>query len=162
MLSRAGGFTKSEIGAIKMQQDSTYVELSVAGAEQFLKKVGSAMMLEKGIRLTKLDGRPDLTARAPAGERPQRDDKPAWKSDRKPHRKGGSDTSANPRPAPASRDDRTTEKPKGAKRFDKPAYGGAPKRERPFDAAAKPGKSGGDSPASPVEKKKKKKSKSNG
>ncbi|MFD1328566.1 DEAD/DEAH box helicase [Mycoplana ramosa] len=63
MLCRNGDLTKNEIGAIKMQQEETYVELSADVADAFLAKVGPKRLLEKGIRITELDGAPDLTAK---------------------------------------------------------------------------------------------------
>ncbi|MCV3736835.1 DEAD/DEAH box helicase [Rhizobium sp. TRM96647] len=72
MLCRAGGITRNEIGAIRMQQDETYVELAEASAEAFLERIGPKQVIEKGIRLTKLDGAPDMTRGKPAGDRPGR------------------------------------------------------------------------------------------
>lgn len=62
MLCRAGNITKNEIGAIKMQQEETYVELLAEIADGFLETVGPKRLLEKGIRLTPLEGAPDLSA----------------------------------------------------------------------------------------------------
>ncbi|WP_117193438.1 DEAD/DEAH box helicase [Rhizobium terrae] len=59
-LCRAGGFTKNEIGAIKMQADETYVEIAADQAEGFMNKLGKDRMMERGIRVTRLNGAPDF------------------------------------------------------------------------------------------------------
>ncbi len=61
MLCRNGNITKSGIGAIKMQQMETYVELSADVADTFLGAIGPNRMLERGVRVTVLDGVPDLS-----------------------------------------------------------------------------------------------------
>ncbi|MFB2551378.1 DEAD/DEAH box helicase [Ensifer soli] len=59
-LCRNGGLTKQEIGAIKMQADETFVEISADHAERFLEKLGKDRMMERGIRVTRLDAVPDF------------------------------------------------------------------------------------------------------
>ncbi|MCF3642153.1 DEAD/DEAH box helicase [Rhizobium sp. TRM95111] len=66
MLCRSAGLTKHAIGAIKMQQEETYVELSPEGAEALLAAAGPKRLLEKGIRLTPIDGTPDLAGQGEA------------------------------------------------------------------------------------------------
>jgi ATP-dependent RNA helicase DeaD len=61
MLCRHGKLTKRDIGAIRMQSEETYVELSAEGAERFLAAIGPNWMLEKGIRIKTLAGAPDLS-----------------------------------------------------------------------------------------------------
>ncbi|PZU23128.1 MAG: ATP-dependent RNA helicase [Shinella sp.] len=95
MLCRNGGLSKSEIGAIKMQQDETFVEIAADHADGFMQAIGKDKTLERGMRVKRLDGVPDLSraantrpsARTDGDERPRapfRDDKPKAK----PHRKG--------------------------------------------------------------------------
>lgn len=75
MLCRAGGITRNEIGAIRMQQEETYVELAEASADAFLAKIGPKQLIEKGIRLTRLESAPDMAAKPrgkAAGDRPDR------------------------------------------------------------------------------------------
>ncbi len=64
MLCRYGKLTKRDIGAIRMQPEETYVELSAEGAERFLSSVGPAGTLEKGIRIKQLDEKPDFSRAA--------------------------------------------------------------------------------------------------
>ncbi|WP_349365904.1 MAG: DEAD/DEAH box helicase [Nitratireductor rhodophyticola] len=85
LLCRAGGITKREIGAIKMQQDETFVQLDAACVDRFLAAIGPQAVLERSIRVVQLDGAPEFAARGSgpkpfAGKR-----RPAGK----PHRKGG-------------------------------------------------------------------------
>ncbi|MFC5586387.1 DEAD/DEAH box helicase [Nitratireductor kimnyeongensis] len=85
LLCRAGEITKREIGAIKMQQDETFVQLDAACVGRFLAAIGPQAVLERSIRVVQLDGAPELAARGNgpkpfAGKR-----RPAGK----PHRKGG-------------------------------------------------------------------------
>ena len=60
-LCRNGDLTKNEIGAIKMQADETYVEIAAEHADRFLAKLGKDRMMERGIRVTRLDQAPDFS-----------------------------------------------------------------------------------------------------
>jgi ATP-dependent RNA helicase DeaD len=85
LLCRAGEITKREIGAIKMQQDETFVQLDAACVDRFLAAIGPQAVLERSIRVVQLDGAPEFASRNSgpkpfAGKR-----RPAGK----PHRKGG-------------------------------------------------------------------------
>ncbi|MHC0054997.1 DEAD/DEAH box helicase [Actibacterium sp. D379-3] len=91
MLCRSGNISKDDIGAIRVQQDETFVELSQTSVAGFLAAIGPAMVLDEGATLRQLDRAPGLT-RGPRpapgprpGGKPPRHDKPA----------------AAPRPAPA-------------------------------------------------------------
>lgn len=86
MICRAGGIDKSAIGAIRAQNSETFVELSDAAVSGFLDQVGSGLELEDGVRVTQLDGAPNLPDRKPRGPKGA------------PHRKGGK--------PPFKRDDR--------------------------------------------------------
>jgi ATP-dependent RNA helicase DeaD len=71
MLCRFGNITKRDIGAIKINQADTYVELAPGCIERFLEGVGPSLTLEKTITVSRLAGIPD-------GVR-QRSDKPYGK-----------------------------------------------------------------------------------
>ncbi|KKX34401.1 DEAD/DEAH box helicase [Rhizobium sp. LC145] len=60
-ICRNGDLTKNEIGAIKMQADETFVEIAADHADRFLQKLGKDRMMERGIRVTRLDGAPDFS-----------------------------------------------------------------------------------------------------
>lgn len=65
LLCRAGDLDKSAIGAIRVQDAETYVELTEASAEGFLAALGSDGVLEEGITARQLDAAPDLSRSAP-------------------------------------------------------------------------------------------------
>lgn len=68
MLCTAGGITKADIGAIRMLDDETHVQLAARAAPGFLAAVGAEMTLEKGIRLRVMDEAPaeHVTSRPPS------------------------------------------------------------------------------------------------
>ncbi len=88
MLCRRGEITKSDIGAIRMQQSETFVQLAAASADGFVAAVGPERILENGIRATRLAGSPELSEaprKAYAGKKSFAErDEPA--PERKPHR----------------------------------------------------------------------------
>lgn len=88
MLCRAGDITKDAIGAIRIQQEATYVELEPGSVEQFLQAIGADRTIEKTINVKQVDGPPDGSADRPqAPERGpgRRDDKrSAHRDDRRP------------------------------------------------------------------------------
>ncbi len=97
MLCRNGNLTKRDIGAIKMQPEETFVELSTESFERFLAAIGPDKTLERGIRVKPLAGIPDFQTKREGGfakkkpftEKGARSNdgpKPKWKSDRKPER----------------------------------------------------------------------------
>jgi ATP-dependent RNA helicase DeaD len=87
MLCRAGDIGKEDIGAIRIQQAETFVEILATSVPRFLSAVGPGMTLDKGAVLRQLDGAPDLGA-------PARRDAPPPKRAPRP--------AARPAPGPAS------------------------------------------------------------
>ena len=75
MLCRAGGITKTEIGAIRIEQNETFVELSGDCVEGFLATVGPDNKVEKGVTIKRLDKKPEISPRGGRG----RDEKPYGK-----------------------------------------------------------------------------------
>ncbi|SEN81655.1 ATP-dependent RNA helicase DeaD [Gemmobacter aquatilis] len=69
----ATGITKNEIGAIRVQQDNTFVQIAKAVAGKF----GARMEIEPGVDMTRLDGEPNLARPERPAPRP-RGDKPAY------------------------------------------------------------------------------------
>ena len=81
-----GQITKNEIGAIRVQEDVTYVQIAAQATAGFLKALGAEMALEAGVVLTRLASEPTLARpeRKPYGEKPER--KPyAERAERKPY-----------------------------------------------------------------------------
>lgn len=62
MLCRAGNISKRDIGAIKMQQVETYVEIHASAAGNFAASLGPKMMIEDRLRVKQLADAPDLSA----------------------------------------------------------------------------------------------------
>ena len=97
-ICRNGDLSKNEIGAIKMQADETYVEIAADHAERFMAKLGKDRMMDRGIRVTRLDQAPDFSKFTRGGddEAPRRDgprmDKP-WKG----KKSGDGDAAERPR-----------------------------------------------------------------
>ncbi|SFC86371.1 DEAD/DEAH box helicase [Tropicimonas isoalkanivorans] len=116
MLCKAGGITRDDIGAIRIQPEETFVEIREESAAAFLDRVGADMMVEDGIKLDRLDEPPNLTkdSRGPnprpaRGERPRsgpghhrrgalepKVDAPEPSEARKPRHKSGKRTAADP------------------------------------------------------------------
>ncbi len=114
MLCRVGSISSKQIGAIRIQQDVSFVEISEASIDRFLEGVGPDMTLEAGAVLTRLDAEPDFAA-----------------------------TSSDPKPPHGARkpDDRAALKHKGKKKQkwrSRQAASDAPKPKRKNKKAAKP------------------------
>jgi len=62
LLCNSGQLTKREIGAIRIQQEQTFVELDADSADRFLASIGPNMTLQKSIRVKQLQSVPDLGA----------------------------------------------------------------------------------------------------
>ena len=72
VLCGAGGITKTDIGAIKVQATETFVQLSAACIDRFMIAIGPTKTLEKNIRATQLDTPPSVArevGRAPPADR---------------------------------------------------------------------------------------------
>ncbi|QDY71294.1 DEAD/DEAH box helicase (plasmid) [Qingshengfaniella alkalisoli] len=63
LLCRAGSLDKAAIGAIRVQDAETFVELSEPRAEGFLAAIGEEGVLEEGISVRALDSPPELPMR---------------------------------------------------------------------------------------------------
>jgi ATP-dependent RNA helicase DeaD len=99
MICKAGGITKDEIGAIRIQPNETFVELKKEAVDSFMKTIGDDMALEEGAKMTRVDGTPDIKPmerfQKPHDDRGPR--KPRDRDDRKGPRK-----SYDKKPAPKS------------------------------------------------------------
>ena len=151
MLCKAGNITKEDIGAIRIQQKESFVEIREASVPDFIDSIGKKMRVEGG-KLTQLEQQPNI-ANEP------RESFSSRKRDRKPHRGSGHSErthSAEPidwndTPKPKKK------KPKADKNKGKPKRKGNEAQDRP-DGVVKPYKSGGKK-APPVGKPNSKKNK---
>jgi len=109
----AGSIAKDSIGAIRVREDETFVQIAAAVADRF----GAAVELDRDLLMQRIEGEPDFDAprAAPRVERPDRRDKPAYvpkpprlvedaagrpEPARKPHaRREDTDRPRPPRPA---------------------------------------------------------------
>ncbi|PIW27803.1 MAG: ATP-dependent RNA helicase [Rhodospirillales bacterium CG15_BIG_FIL_POST_REV_8_21_14_020_66_15] len=80
MLCRAGHVTKNEIGAIRIFNTQTFVELNADCAERFLEVLGPDLTMEKTIRVARVDGLPEMPDDGPREARGSvhRGKKPGW------------------------------------------------------------------------------------
>lgn len=145
MLCRAGGISKADIGAIRIQATETFAEIRDSSVEGFLATLGTEMALDDGSTLTRLETPPNIPAGRPSGPR-KFGGKPGGKpggydgrrEGKRPHRGQGDtreegdrkkdykdrNTAEKPRPRPrpeAPRDPNAVVKPRG-KSAGKPSY----------------------------------------
>ncbi len=79
MLCRGGNLTKSDIGAIRIQPEETFVELKAQCVARFLEAIGPEGMVEETTSATRADGPPKGGRGAPRGRSRDRNN-----GDRKP------------------------------------------------------------------------------
>jgi len=85
MLMKSGGLKKGDIGAIKIIDRQTFVEIAPKGVEGFLKTIGPDMKIEAAITVSRVDGKPNLAQ--PTEDRRSRDPKSSDRDNRKPRDK---------------------------------------------------------------------------
>lgn len=158
MLLRATNLEKAAIGAIRVQDKETYLEVAEASANALLSDMGDATELEDGIQMTALDNAPDLPQgprKGPGGPRgggakggfnkreggfkkrdggfkdrgPRRETRDDFE---RPARKAEDKPARAPAPREARSDDRNFDAPKPAKR-DKPKERYDAKPAKPAD-----------------------------
>lgn len=61
MLLKSGGLKKGEIGAIKITDRETFIELAPKGVERFLETIGPNMKIEAAITVSRVEGKPNLS-----------------------------------------------------------------------------------------------------
>ena len=76
LLCRAGNLDKDAIGAIRVQQSETYVELTEASAAKFAASFGNGAELDEGITVRAMDSAPDFAA-MPRGPKPSGGPRPS-------------------------------------------------------------------------------------
>jgi len=129
MLCRAGHITKNEIGAIKIQDEQTFVELKPECVEQFLEGLGPSRKMEKTVEVQRLDSKPKhISDGGGEGRRPRRNDRNdrSERKDRGEHkgegrRKFGPKRDFDRKDRPRDGDTSRGDKPRGDKpRGDRP------------------------------------------
>lgn len=137
MFCKMGNISKDDIGAIRIQQDASYVEIRKDAVAGFVKAVGSEMVMEEGAKLSQLDGAPKLDAAPPRKKPGKFDDreKPSKPKREKPNTSAPIDW--NDDPAPKVKKPKPGAKPAGKK------PGQSPKREKTIAEPWKPRKEDG-------------------
>ncbi|WP_147107484.1 DEAD/DEAH box helicase [Tateyamaria sp. syn59] len=137
ILCNAGDITKDDIGAIRITDDTSYVELKADSADGFVQALGPTLQIEGGATVTRLEGVPDA-ARQPKPRftpKPKQPDKRVWDENRSaaPPRKPKSDA------APVQWNDDPTPRKRKPKPSAKPAAPRKPKAETQLEKAIKDG-----------------------
>ncbi|MFK7867748.1 MAG: DEAD/DEAH box helicase [Roseobacter sp.] len=115
MVCKAGNITKDDIGAIRIADDLSYVEIRKSSVDGFLAAIGPAMKIEGTKDIVRLDSAPDL----PAFKRPTHDRGTAGKPR---HRKGDTTpTDWNDAPTPRPRKPKPQDRKPRAPSAHKPA-----------------------------------------
>ena len=121
MLVKAGKLKKHEIGAIKILQSVTYIEVAAGGVSRFMDAISPTMKLEKTITASKLDGVPEIVKedreKPHDAKKPYKSRKP--EGNRKFTHRGSGDKTHDDKP-------RKPRKPKVGQ-----PSSGAPKRKKP-------------------------------
>jgi ATP-dependent RNA helicase DeaD len=127
MLCGAGGITKRDIGSIRIQAEESHFELTADATERFLEAIGPGRILEKNIRVRRLDGAPDQagdTGNRPDAARKERHPSTLRARGRKKpeHRLAASGAKAMPQGRPKNAK-RKPKSPSGIKSFSDKAFG---------------------------------------
>jgi len=109
-----GNISSKVIGAIRIQQDISYVEILAASADRFLEGVGPDMTLEAGAVLKRLDTPPDFASTSHDPKPPHGAKKPYDRDASKPKPRGKSKEKWRPKQTASD-----APKPKRKKKKDK-------------------------------------------
>ena len=133
MLCRNAGLDKSAIGAIRVQYQETFVEISSAAVDKMKQELGAELSLEQGARLTELPGVPDFSV-SPTGPAP---DAP-WSKDGPKGPKKHKDGPSKYKPRSTDTEDGAKpwkKKPKGAAKTSEAGEGEKPWKKKSKDGA---------------------------
>ncbi|NRA30899.1 MAG: DEAD/DEAH box helicase [Parvularculaceae bacterium] len=135
MLCKNGPMKKTAIGAIRIREDETYIQLDPDGASEFLGRIGQGTTIEDSIQARFAEGPPRPQERGHEGkpprrtaQRPPRDRSPAAKPPRRKFEPAAHDTRTTEQETPAATSS-TEQKPAKLKR--------KPKKPRKPDFKAK-------------------------
>jgi ATP-dependent RNA helicase DeaD len=134
MLCRAGHITKNEIGAIKIRNTDSHVELAPGCVDRFLAALGPGRKVEDNITMTPLDGAPP--------------EEPREKPDKKPYEKKKS-TQSSRKPATRADEDASRET---ARKKSKPKSKSKGKKSHTLKIAGKMAAKPGSNPGKPRKK----------
>lgn len=129
MLCKSGNLRKSQIGAIKISETRTFIEIAPDGLTRFVEAIGPDGKIEKAITATQIDGQPDFSDRG--GDR---HDEPKRRYKKKGHEGRSDSDNKERRPrkdrGPSHDDkDEAPHKPKGKKPHKKKLARAAAKKQ---------------------------------
>ncbi|GAB4266846.1 MAG: DEAD/DEAH box helicase [Pararhodobacter sp.] len=128
MLCRSGNLTKADIGAIRIFDDHTLVQLHEDSRERFFGALGDAMQLEQDISVAEAEAPAESDRPAPRSRQP-RERRPDLGP--RPKRDGFGDAPKHERAPHPARKDREDHKPHGDRREKAPREDRKPYGERP-------------------------------
>ncbi|KMW57453.1 Helicase domain protein [Candidatus Rhodobacter oscarellae] len=124
MICKAGNITKTDIGAIRITDEQSFVEIRETSVDDFLAAIGPGMKIEGSKRLARLDKAPELSDARGA----------------KPERRFEKSPQQRPEPRPESRPDSRPEPRKSGKPFADRNDAAEPRRSKPKPEDRKPTK----------------------
>lgn len=144
MLCRNTGLSKDAIGAIRVQYQETFIEISRDAVPSITKELGEDLTLEQGAKLTELPGIPDFDSSPkgpPAGAGAKPEKAPGYKP--KPKPKPERTSKEEYRSKPEDREKRySSEKPKDRAKTEKKAPYKQPSNHKPKRDKAVPAQEG--------------------
>lgn len=159
MLCKGGGLSKDDIGAIRVQQDQSFIEIKEGAAQTFATALGPDMQVEEGVIATRLDAAPEMPRGAPKrGPKPDRKPaprKPETRKENAPRKPKGERPPKSPKtdrspmkpgatPKPKSRAVWKTDGPTKEAVVEKPKERKAPKGKADHKGKGKPSKRAAD------------------
>ncbi|MGB3245476.1 MAG: DEAD/DEAH box helicase, partial [Sulfitobacter sp.] len=134
MLCRLGDLTKDDIGAIRVQDSHSFVEILATSAPRFVNALGPDMLGEDGAKITQLDQAPDLPRGGPKrGPKPDR----GPQSDRKPRKSFNDEGPRKPYKAYDPEAPSASRKPR-PQAAEAPSAEYKPRENKPYKAKPKP------------------------
>ncbi|NNE57799.1 MAG: DEAD/DEAH box helicase [Hellea sp.] len=153
MLCKSGNLKKAEIGAIKISETRTFIEVAPEGVARFIEAIGPEGKIEKAITATRIDGTPDFSA---ADNKPQykprdKSEYPSKKKSREKSSGGTSESKFDPHKLSKKEKAKWAAAQSGTSYDDgdQPAKRKKPHKKKLARAAAKAEKSGGKSKGKP-------------
>lgn len=144
MICKAGGLSKDDIGAIRVADDLSYVEIREASVPDFLEAIGPGMTIEGHKQLRRLDAAPDLPPFRPGKPERRSKGKPGplkgdtrpvdWNDTPEPRRRKPKPEDRKDTKPPAQRRETKTSDPAVHGPLGKPRHGARGAKDTPDDA----------------------------
>ncbi|QFT96133.1 ATP-dependent RNA helicase DbpA [Roseovarius sp. THAF8] len=158
MICKAGGLSKDDIGAIRVADDLSYVEIREASVPDFLEAIGPGMTIEGHKQLRRLDAAPDLPPFRPGKPERRSKGKPGplkgdtrpvdWNDTPEPRRRKPKPEDRKDTKPPAQKREAKTSDPAVHGPLGKPRHGARVAKDTPEDAGKAGKAKDGGKPAS--------------